>query len=244
MPTNFDPKRPHGVFKFCYLLSIGISLYVSILICYESKNAWPVTIIALAMIIVYNMPKIFENVKIFKFGKEGVELEILTKRAHDVTKEAEIVIDTLKEISILLSEKISTTTARTGRWSSGFNIIELYNMKITLRNLLSKIGVLDENNKITKGIDEVIISDIFNNIESIFANNKDVSVELGKCRGKRNKRTGELVIDIDRMSKYLDSQGLINEHIREIIDEIYHFKTTGQFKNERFAETMVSSKEE
>lgn len=95
-------------------------------------------------------------------------------------------------------------------------------MKITLRNLLSKIGVLDENNKITKGIDEVIISDIFNNIESRFANNKDVSVELGKCRGKRNKRTGELVIDIDRMSKYLDSQGLINEHIREIIDEIYH----------------------
>ena len=71
-----------------------------------------------------------------------------------------------------------------------------------------------------------------------------MSVELGKYRGKRNKRTGELVIDIDRMSKYLDSQGLINEHIREIIDEIYHFKTTGQFKNERFAETMVSSKEE
>lgn len=225
--------------RFLYTAALVATASASIYISYEAKNPWPAAMLALSILLIYNLPKIFENVRIFKLGKEGVELEVITKQAHSVTKEAEATISTLRELAIVLAEKISEVAAKTGRWSSGYNAKELYDLKINLDGLLSRLNI-EKQDINTKEIDRIIILDLFYMITNNFIDNKIVYNELNKYIDR--KKQIHFFVDIDKVEKYLHDNECFDEHIKEIINEIRHFQKNDSFISEDFLERILSEK--
>jgi hypothetical protein len=202
-------------------------MFVIFILSYQYKNAWPLTILTLAILLAYKLPIIFENVKFFRLGKDGIELET-------ITKEAKSTIDTIKELTVLFSEKLSITAARTGRYSGGLNIKELYELKCELYNLLRKLDINCNMKNITKEIDKTIISDLFSMLVHN-CKNKDASDKLQNYSHQYADISSIKIEDI----KCLQDDPLFDEHAK-IIDEMLNFQKDGQFEDKNFL-TSISS---
>ena len=223
--------------KFIYCISLLLLAYFIISLSYDSKNAWPITVIALVLIFAHNAPKIFENIKILKLGKEGVELETITQQAHNVTVEAQDAVANLKSMALILSEKTFEIVSRTGRWDSGYGPKELYEFKLEIYNSLCKLGLEKELERVSASLNRVIEFDIFYYIQKMFSSDKAINDDLVAMR-KNTAFECAFSLDIDSIKEYFQSKNLINEALKTILDELSSFQRTGFFINKDFLNSI------
>jgi len=222
---KFICENRQGMLKLLYVAAIIILVYVAISLSHDSKNAWPITVLALALLLLYNLPTILEKVKIFRFGKGVIELETITKEAQEATKEAQTTTEALRKLAFVLSKKMAESIARAGTCGGYFRKKELYAFRLELCESFKNLEIGDGIKEAAGAIDRLIISYLFGKLVDEFNDNIKVRTELHKYQER---------VNIEEAEKYLQGLNLIDKKNQTIIDEMRNYKNSGKFERADF----------
>lgn len=196
-----------------------IMTLVIIVFAYLDKPVWGLSLFACASYILLNL----EQVKYFKLGKDGLELERITKEAKETIEE-------LKNLATLVYKPIVQFATRLGSFDRlYYSILELIELKKDTMYVLSRLGVDEKiiTEKISM-IDDIVLYDILLKLNRV--------INDGNLRLLINKNYFEISIkqysniDIDSIEKEISDAGLLDDNIKQILEEARYFKKHKEIK--------------
>lgn len=220
---NLASKITKFLIRLIWLGFIALILFLTLCTIFEDKNAWPLVTIEIFIILIFSFEKIGKVFKILKIGKEGIELETITKQAQKTTEEAKETLDELKKLALIYSKNLSKLITRVGRWDSAFNMLELYQYRLDIENLLTNFGISEnEIKQNTTEVDNFILLDLIFRISEQY--NGSLVQHCQAIQGFRPK--GILKIfetDINAIEKYLNDNNLMDEKNKNLLKDLKEF---------------------
>lgn len=213
------------IIKIVIILTLCCGIFI---LSYLDKNVWPMTSVAILVILFFIAPSLAKNIELLRIGQGGIELKTITAKAKSTIKE-------LQGLAIVLADNISEVITRMGKWDSYYKIPELYEQREKLNNLLKGVDANDKEiySIITK-IDNEIISGLFQRVGQRYNGTPEVAIttELYKLRGeKKFSQNGAFVIDTDKISRYLESVNKLDDYNKYILSEIKYYQENRKFQN-------------
>lgn len=188
---------------------------------FMDKSFWQLGLFFSTFLILLNL----DQVKVFKLGKDGLELQRITEEARQT-------IDELKKLALSIYNPVLKSAARLGRLDCHYGILELFELSnevhIVLKGLGIKESVIEE---LTWLINNFILRDMLGDIirEKIRNENNQLSSLIGK-KYLQNCKEKSFNPDINAIEKEINEAGLLNDEIKQILEEARYFQKNKDIK--------------
>ena len=221
---NFLINIKNTIIKLVSYTFIAFTLLLTLYTIFDGKNAWPLVTLEIFIILILSFEKIGKMFKTLKIGKEGIELETLTKEAQKTTKEAKETLDELKKLALIFSKNLARLITRTGRLGGSFSTLELYQYRKETENLLSNFDI--SSNEIRQNIEDIdnfILLDLIFRISEQYNATSLVEHYTAINSFRSNDILKTFDSDIDGIEKYLIENDLMNEENKKRLDDLKYF---------------------
>lgn len=184
------------------------------ILAFKGKDVWQLGLFFSTFLVLLNL----EQIKIFKLGKDGLELE-------RITQEAEKALESLKKFAISVYKPLLQFSVSNGRWNSSLNLIELLKLRQETELVLCWLKV-DKNiiEERTWILDNYILFDILHKASGKLSGKDN---ELQSFIGKeylKNVREKSFAPDIHGIENSLKSSVIWNDEVKQILDEARYFQ--------------------
>lgn len=191
-----------------------IMAIVLIILSFMDKSVWQLGLFFTAFLILLNI----EQIKIFKLGKDGLELERITQEAKET-------IDELKSFANYIYKPLLTIAPKMGRYGTALRILEQLELKNESESVLNELGI--EKNVIeerTKLMNNYILFDILSKAVDKLNGKDNERYSLISKEYLQNVREKSFNPNIDGIENSLKNSTVWNDEIKQILEEARYFK--------------------